>query len=98
MGQLGHLRVLKSVNDADYEAAVSCITGKNSSKTNPFLLRRIELRRGTSSLQFKKAIDPKSILFFQCVDLGKLLMKRVLGLKKYEVLRQRLYHLYPFKR
>ena len=91
-------KVVRSVRDAGYKAAVSCITGRNDFKTNPFLLRRIELRRGTSVQDFQDAIIPMNIFIFQCVDMGKLLLKKTLGLKMYEIIRQKLYYLYPFKR
>lgn len=91
-------KVVESVKTAGYKAAVSCLVGQNNAKTNPFLLRRIEVRRGTSLKDFKNAINPMNITFFQCVDMGKFLMKKTLGLKNYEFFRQRLYYLYPFKR
>lgn len=91
-------QIVGSVREAGYEAAVSCITGRNDFKTNSFLLRRIELRRDTSVQDFQKAITPLNIILYQCVDMGKLFMKKTLGLNFYETLRQKLYYLYPFKR
>lgn len=96
----GHFnqKVLQTARTEGYRAAVSCIVGRNSRKTNPFLLKRIEVRRGTSLKAFQKAISTPNILFFQGIDMGKSFMKKVFGLKRYEWLRQRFYYLYPFKR
>lgn len=91
-------KIVDVVGKSGYIYAVSCITGRNISKTNHYLLRRIEIRRGTSLKEFQNAINPTTIIFFQGVDLLKLLMKKTLGLKKYEFIRQKLFHLYPFKR
>lgn len=96
----GHFNqmVVQCVKTAGYRAAVSCIVGQNNRKTDPFLLNRIEVRRGTSLKAFQHAISTPSIIFFQCVDMGKFVMKKTLGLKRYEWLRQKFYYLYPFKR
>lgn len=90
--------VVASVRSAGYRAAVSCIHGRNTPGTDPFLLRRIEIRRGTSVQELKKALKTMNIFLFQCVDMTKYIMKKALGLRTYEYLRQNLYHLYPFKR
>jgi len=91
-------KVVESVKTAGYKAAVSCIVGRNNTRTNPFLLRRIEVRRGTSMKEFKNALNPVTIIFFQGLDMGKFFMKKTLGLTTYEFFRQKLYRLYPFKR
>ena len=91
-------RVLECVRASGYRAAVSCIVGWNNPGIDMFLLRRIEIRRGTCSTDFKKALTPANILFFRSVDMGKSLLKRAIGLKKYEHLRQKLYFLYPLRR
>lgn len=91
-------KVVEIVKNAGYKAAVSCITGLNNARTNPFLLRRLEVRRGTSVREFRNALDTKSILFFQCIDMLKAVMKKSLGLRVYEGLRQKFFFLYPFKR
>lgn len=96
----GHFNrnVEECVKAAGYQAAVSCIVGRNNRKTAPFLLKRIEARRGTSLKAFQKALSMPNIMFFQCVDMGKTLMKKTIGLGRYEGLRQKFYYLYPFKR
>ena len=96
----GHFnrKVLECVKRTGYRAAVSCIVGQNNQKTDPFLLKRIEARRGTSLKAFQHAISMPNIMFFQCIDMGKSLVKKTIGLKRYEWLRQRFYYLYPFKR
>jgi peptidoglycan/xylan/chitin deacetylase (PgdA/CDA1 family) len=96
----GHLnrKVVDCVKTAGYKAAASCIVGKNNLWTDPFLLRRIELRRGTSQESFQNAINPLHIMFFRFVDLSKTLLKHMIGLNKYEHIRNKLYFLYPFRR
>lgn len=91
-------KIVECVEATGYKAAVSCILGRNSATTNPFLLRRIELRRGTSTNDLKKAITPKNIYFYQCIDMLKLFTKKTLGLRVYERLRQKFFYIYPFKR
>ena len=60
----GHFnqKVLQSVKSAGYRAAVSCIVGRNNRKTDPFLFKRIEVRRGTSLKAFQNAINELSCL------------------------------------
>lgn len=96
----GHVnqKVLTCVKTAGYRAAASCIVGWNNRKTDPFLLRRLEIRRGTTVEAFQRALNATNIMFFQCIDMGKMFLKKSVGLRKYETLRQKLYHLYPFKR
>ena len=96
----GHLnkKITGCVKTEGYRAAVSCIVGRNNSKSNTFLLKRIELRRGTSLRAFQKAIRPTNIMFFRCLDMGKSLIKNMAGLKRYEHMRNKFYYLYPFKR
>jgi peptidoglycan/xylan/chitin deacetylase (PgdA/CDA1 family) len=96
----GHLNaeVVKCVKEMGYNTAVSCIVGRNNRKTDPFLLKRIELRRGTSLKELKSAISTTNIRFFQFIDMGKSLVKNTVGLENYKLLRRRLYFLYPFKR
>lgn len=96
----GHLtkKIVDCVRKAGYEGAASCIVGRNSERTDPFLLRRIEMRRGTSVDGFRRAMSPSSIAFHKLIDMEKSLLKKTIGLKRYEYLRRKLYHLYPFGR
>jgi len=96
----GHLNseIVKIVQAAGYMAAVSCEVGRNNLRTDPFLLKRIEIRRGTSLRAFQRALRTTNIIFYQGVDIGKNLLKRAIGLKKYEYARNKLYYFYPFKR
>lgn len=90
--------ILKSVKKNGYAAALSCILGTNKENTEPYLLKRIEIRKGTSKTDFQKALKPSSIFFYRVIDRLKRAIKRVAGLKRYEKLRHNLYALYPFKR
>lgn len=91
-------KVVECVKAAGYMAAVSCIVGRNNCRTDHFLLRRIELRRGSSLKSFQSAMNAKNIIFYKCIDKGKSFVKKMIGLKRYEHLRCKLYFLYPFKR
>lgn len=90
--------VIKCVKEAGYRAAVSCIVGRNSYRTDPFLLRRIEIRRNTRQTAFGKALSPFNIRLFRCVDFGKSVLKNTVGLNRYQQIREQLYRFYPFSR
>ena len=90
--------ILKYIRQSDYKAAASCIVGWNNSKTDLFLLRRVEIRRGTSATDFERAISSNNILIYQGIDRAKSGIKKIVGLKHYETLRKKIYFLYPFKR
>jgi peptidoglycan/xylan/chitin deacetylase (PgdA/CDA1 family) len=90
--------VLKCIRESDYTAAASCIVGWNNSKTDLFLLRRVEIRRGTSVTDFERAISSNNIFIYQGIDRAKSGIKKIVGLKNYETLRKKIYFLYPFKR
>jgi len=96
----GHLNknIIECVREQGYKAAVSCIVGRNTRKTNPYLLKRIEIRKGTSEEQFQRATKAISIMFFRWVDVGKSLLKRTISIQRYELMRQKFYRFYPFKR
>ncbi len=90
--------MLKEIRHQGYSAALSCILGVNTKITDPYLLKRLEIRRGTSLGEFEKALKPSSIRMYSVIDQAKTALKQFLGLKLYERLRHSLYHLYPFKR
>lgn len=90
--------VLKCLRDSGYKYGASCIVGWNSSKTDLLLLRRVEIRRGTSTADFERSISVSNILFYQVIDNLKSGIKKMVGLERYKSLRQKLYFLYPLKR
>lgn len=90
--------IVKSVRKNGYAAALSCILGINKKDTEPYLLKRIEIRKGTSKTDFQKALNPLSISIYTFIDRVKRVIKQIAGLKRYEKLRHNLYSLYPFKR
>jgi peptidoglycan/xylan/chitin deacetylase (PgdA/CDA1 family) len=96
----GHLNrtVIDSVRFAGYKGAASCVLGRNNRSTNPFLFRRVEVRRGTSVAAFQKINNDSSLLFFEIIDKIKSGLKNYLGLNRYQEIREKLYFLYPFKR
>jgi len=91
-------KVLNCIKKTKYEAAASCIVGWNNSKVDLFMLRRVELRRGTSAGDFQNAIKTANILFYTGIDSTKRVIKKIVGLERYTALRQKLYFLYPFDR
>lgn len=90
--------ILKCIKESSYMAAASCIVGWNNSKVDLFMLRRVELRRGTSAADFQQAIKAGNILFYMGIDSTKRIIKKIVGLERYKALRQKLYFLYPFNR
>ena len=96
----GHLNnvVIECVKSAGYKGAASCILGRNHAGTDPFLFRRIEVRRGTTIKDFQNIDTGSNILFFQIIDKLRFGLKNFLGLNRYRELREKLYFLYPFKR
>jgi peptidoglycan/xylan/chitin deacetylase (PgdA/CDA1 family) len=90
--------ILNCIKKTNYEAAASCIVGWNNSKVDLFMLRRVELRRGTSAADFQHAIKVGNILFYKGIDSTKRVIKKIVGLERYKALRQKLYFLYPFNR
>ncbi|MDR4499290.1 MAG: polysaccharide deacetylase family protein [Candidatus Scalindua sp.] len=90
--------VLRMLEMSDYRGACSCLQGLNSKKTNPWLLKRIEIRKSVSADQFKHIFNPLSIAFYQMVDSLKSLTRRTIGLNTYSNIRSRLYKYYIFKR
>lgn len=90
--------VLDCMGRSSYNAAASCVVGYNSIKTDPYLFRRLEIRRNTSARDFNNAIKASTIKFYQAVDSVKNHVKNLVGLDRYEILRQKFYFFYPFKR
>lgn len=91
-------KVLGLLKVSGYKGALSCLQGLNSSKTNQWLLKRIEIRKNVSADQFKQIFNPLSITFYQIVDSLKGLLRRTIGLNTYSNLRSKLYKYYLFKR
>jgi len=81
-----------------YKGTCSCLQGLNDSNTNPYLLKRIEIRNKFSADAFEYVFHPIHIAFYQLIDLGKHLIRRTLGLEAYMRLRKNLYKFYIFKR
>ncbi len=91
-------QVLNAVYSAGYSIGCSCLQGLNDSKTNPLLLKRLEIRRRYSMSDFQAVFDPQSIRFYQRVDFLKQMGRRILGLRNYQRIRSNLYRFYRFKR
>jgi peptidoglycan/xylan/chitin deacetylase (PgdA/CDA1 family) len=90
--------VLNLLPVCGYKGACSCLQGLNQFGENPWLLKRIEVRKKTSMEDFSMIFSPKQILFYQLVDYIKLGIRKTVGLKTYAGIRKRLYKLYQFKR
>jgi peptidoglycan/xylan/chitin deacetylase (PgdA/CDA1 family) len=96
-GHFDH-ETIECCQEAGFHSALSCKVGKNSANENPFIYRRIEIRRHTSTNQFIKALTTKVIFFHQLVELLKMIVRKTFGLTIYRNLRRYLYFLYPFSR
>lgn len=81
-----------------YSGACSCLQGLNDQRTDNYLLRRIEIRRRLTDDDLPHLLDPFRMALYRSVDSCKNLTRQVIGIEAYVRLRQRLYHLYPFKR
>lgn len=90
--------VLKLLSASGYEGACSCIQGLNDERTQPFLLRRLEIRKKFSASDMTTMFEQRKIAFYKSLDLCKSLAKQCMGLEAYAHIRSKLYNLYPFKR
>jgi peptidoglycan/xylan/chitin deacetylase (PgdA/CDA1 family) len=89
---------LKLLKKTGYTGACSCLQGLNSLKTNPFLLKRIEIRKKCTIDEFKNTFNTANIAFYYFIDLWKHFVRNLIGLKTYTNLRKRFYKYYIFKR
>jgi len=96
----GHYKknILNLLKLSGYKGACSCLQGTNSVKTNPFLLRRIEIRRNISLHAFKYMFSPGNIAFYQAIDFLKRLFRKTVGINSYSYIRSKMYKFYLFKR
>lgn len=90
--------IVRLVEKCGYRGACSCLQGTNSYGTNPFLLKRIEIRKNFTQGDFTKVFDVSQILLYQTVDLFKRGLRRMIGLESYVRIRSLLYGFYFFKR
>lgn len=89
---------LKLLKTAGYKGCCSCVVGMNTIKTNPFLLRRIEVRRKCSIKDFAKNFSFIHLWFYYYIDQFKGIVKRIVGLNNYSKIRNRFYKYYFFRR
>ncbi len=97
-GGFQNSHVVAAVRAAGYTRALSCLVGRNDPSTNRFLLRRIEIRRGTSREAFGRAVTGRGLLLHRGANRGKALLRELLGAERYGTLRRQLFFLYPFSR
>jgi len=90
--------VLKLLKRAGYKGACSCLQGKNAIKTNPFLLKRIEIRGNVTNNKFKQTFNIVYIECYQFIDLVKRSFRKAMGLNTYSNIRSKFYKYYIFKR
>jgi peptidoglycan/xylan/chitin deacetylase (PgdA/CDA1 family) len=89
---------LKLLADNGYAGACSCHLGLNTSGTNTFLMKRMEIRKRVDMRDFGRIMANRSLRFYQMVDMGKAALRSAVGLKRYVSLREKLYKFYIFKR
>ncbi len=90
--------VLDALVESRYTGACSCLQGLNTFDSNPYLLKRIEIRRQFSSHELDHLFNPVFINFYQFIDWWKRALRRTVGLEKYAELRSRLYKFYILRR
>jgi peptidoglycan/xylan/chitin deacetylase (PgdA/CDA1 family) len=90
--------VLKALAQAGYTGACSCLQGMNGMNENPFLLKRIEIRKGFSAQDFDTAFNSLNLTFYRFVDFWKQMLRKSVGLERYARLRSRFYKFYIFRR
>ena len=95
----GHFNkaALRWLRASSYHGACSCYVGLNDSRTDPFLLRRIEIRRRTAP-EFSFLSSSANLRFYTLLDRCKGALRFSVGLRNYCYLRNKCFSLYPFKR
>lgn len=90
--------ILKELQAAGYKGACSCIQGTNGLNSDPYLLRRLEIRNRCTVDNFSKISNPLTMAFHRFIDMFKRFLKQMTGIEQYSKLRLKLYKFYPFKR
>lgn len=91
-------KLLIQLRTSGYVGACSCLQGMNSSHTDTFLLRRLEVRRNVSIHNFHNYFNPGAIFYYQFIDKAKQMLKTAIGLNRYSKVRHQLFKFYFFKR
>lgn len=91
-------KAFQHLKAAGYSGACSCLQGLNSLSNNPYLLKRIEVRRNVLAEEFGHMFNPAHIAFYRFIDMTKNMLKRSIGVEAYSDMRKKLYKYYIFKR
>lgn len=91
-------QVVGMTRNAGYWGACSCFLGLNHQQTEPYLLKRLEVRKRLELNDFKSMFHPGNLLFYQGIDSCKSVMRKTFGLRVYAKMRSVLYHAYRLKR
>jgi len=86
------------LQEAGYRGACSCRYGWVDKRTNPFLLRRIDIRQRMDINAFAACFNSNNMRFYRFVYLIKSLVRGVVGRKGYTRMRRKLYRFYRLQR
>ena len=90
--------LINLVRQAAYKGACSCIAGINTITTNPYLLKRIEVRKKGTLDDFQGILTGRYHNTYFLIDRIKGILKKSIGLNTYSRMRSRFYKYYIFKR
>lgn len=91
-------RVLAITKSCGYAGACSCLYGLNKPDTDPFRLRRMEVRRQITLEDFARYFKNGDQFIYKSVNSLKTLVKCTIGLERYATLRAYGYRYYFFKK
>ena len=96
----GHYKrwMFRLMRKAGFRGGCSCLYGWNDGRTNPFLLKRIDIRQRMDIDAFAACFDNSNINFYRGVYLLKGVLRTFVGRKFYTQLRHKLYRFYMLKR
>lgn len=90
--------MLRLLKNAGFKGACSCLYGWNGLTTNPYLLRRIDIRQRMDQQAFASCFNASNMRFYSFVYMVKGLLRKAVGRKGYTQLRKKLYRFYKLQR
>lgn len=90
--------MLSLLKDIGYRGACSCLYGWNDKATNPYLLKRIDIRQRMNIEDFAECFDSKNLRFYSFVYMVKGALRKVVGRQLYTKIRKKMYRYYKLQR
>jgi peptidoglycan/xylan/chitin deacetylase (PgdA/CDA1 family) len=96
----GHYKrwMWKQLKETGYKGASSCLYGWNDVRSNPYLLRRVDIRQRMDISAFAAVFDNNNMQFYQGVYFVKRLVRGLIGRRGYTRLRRKFYRFYRLQR